>query len=68
MIELILMVVMVVAIVRIASVDGQSPIIWGAAAIGFGFLCLFIPLPYARVLIAGVLTVAAMTTYKMVRK
>ena len=67
MLELILAVVMVVTMGKIADVDGQSPVLWGGAAIGALFVCFFIPLPYARVLIAAALTGAAMVVYKVAR-
>ncbi len=68
MIELVLAVIMIVAMAKIASADDLSPILWGVVAFVFCFLCMFIPFPFARILIAAVLTFAAMTVYKMAKK
>jgi len=69
MLELFLAVVMVVTMIKIADADGQSAILWGSAAFVISVLCfMFIPFLFIRVLIAAVLTFAAMTAYKMVKK
>lgn len=66
MLELLLFILMVITIARIATADGQSAIVWGGVALGLGILCLAVPLPYGRVLLAAVLSVAGMVAYKVV--
>ena len=66
MLELAMIVAAVVAMVRIASADDQSPLIWGLVTFGICVLCLGIPLPLIRVGIALVLSFLAMTLYKVV--
>ena len=69
MLELILAVILVVTMSRIADADGQSPLLWGMVALAVSFLCyFFIPLPFGRMLLAGVITFVAMTAYKMAKK
>lgn len=64
--ELILAIALIVAMVRIADVENMSPWLWGAVA----FLILLgsgiIPIPYFRILVAGILSYGAMLTYKIV--
>ncbi len=56
----------VVAMVRIASADDQSTVIWGSVTLA---LCVasvvFVPIPFARVGFAFVLSFVAMIVYKM---
>ena len=69
MFELIMMVILVITMSRIADADGQSPLVWGMVALLVSFLCYFmIPLPFGRMLLAGVITFVAMTAYKMAKK
>jgi hypothetical protein len=69
MFEIPLGILMVVTVARIAYADGESAVIWGAVALVLGFLCLrYIPIAYARILVAGVLTIGAMTAYKIATK
>jgi hypothetical protein len=56
MIELVMAIAVVVAMVKIADMENQSPFLWGAVAVGFLVLCFAIPIPMIRVVIAGVLT------------
>lgn len=66
MLEIIVMVAAVVAIVRIASADDQSTVVWGFVTFGLCVLCLAIPLPLIRVGIAFALSFVAMILYKVV--
>jgi hypothetical protein len=68
-IEILLGIVMVVGMARIASSQGDSAVLWGvitfvltAAAI------VLIPLPFARVLIAGAVAFGAMIAANIVRQ
>ena len=66
MFELILIAMMVVAIIKIASTDDQSPFVWGGVALLLGIACcMFVPFPFFRVLLAGLLTFGAMIGYKV---
>ena len=65
MIELILAIILIVTMARVAVADNQSGALWGCACLVITFLCFAIPIPFARVLIAGILTWVAMITYKI---
>jgi hypothetical protein len=65
-IELVMAIAVVVAMVKIADMENQSPFIWGAVAIGMLLLCFMLPIPYLRVVIAGLLSYVAMFVYKVV--
>jgi len=69
MFELILLVVVVIGMGKIAASEGQSGIIWGAMTMLVGIACLaLVPLPFLRVLGAGIATFAAYVGYKVVAK
>jgi hypothetical protein len=65
MIELVMAVAVVVAMVKIADIENQSSLIWGAVAVGMVVLCFMIPMPFLRVVVAGVLSYVAMFIYKV---
>jgi hypothetical protein len=65
-IELVMAVAVVVAMVKIADMENQSSFIWGAVAVAALVLCFALPLPFFRVLVAGVISYAAMFVYKVV--
>jgi hypothetical protein len=66
MIEIVMAIAVVVAMVKIADMENQSPFLWGAVAIGFLVLCFAIPVPMLRVVVAGLLSYGAMFVYKVV--
>ena len=66
MFEIIMAIAAVVAMVRIASADGQSTTLWGLITFVLVVASLFIPLPFIRVGIAFVLAFGAMFSYKVV--
>jgi hypothetical protein len=67
MLELILAVMAIVAVVKIASADGQSGLLWGSVMFVLLVACIaLIPLPMLRIGIAGVLAFIAMFAYKVV--
>lgn len=66
MIELVMAIAVVVVMVKVAEMENQSPFVWGGVAVAFLVLCFGIPLPMLRVVIAGVLSYAAMFVYKVV--
>jgi hypothetical protein len=69
MIEIVLAIGMIITMVKIADADGQSGIFWGTVALLFTVLCfMFFLFAFVRILLAAILTFAAMTVYKMVRK
>ena len=68
MFEIILAVVMIIAIVKMASTENLSPVLWGALAFGMTIVCLAIPFAFARILIAGVICFAWMTVYKIIAR
>jgi hypothetical protein len=53
---------------KIADVDGQSALLWGAITFLLCLASLLIPIPHARFLIAGVVAFTAMIVVKMIRK
>ena len=66
MLELIVGILAVIAMVKIASADDQSPWIWGAITFALFIACVFlIPLPFLRVGIAFGLAFIGMITYKV---
>jgi hypothetical protein len=66
MFEIIMAIAAVVAMVRIASADGQSSSLWGLITFLLVVGSLFIPLPFIRVGIAFIVAFVAMFTYKVV--
>lgn len=65
MLEILLIVAVVVAIAKIAAADDQSAVMWGVIAVVICGLSLLIPLPFLRILLAGIVTFCAMIGYKM---
>ncbi len=65
MLEFILAIILIVTMARVAVADSQSGVLWGCACLVITFLCFAIPIPFARVLVAGVLTWVAMIAYKI---
>lgn len=66
MFELALGIALCVVMGKVASTENRSGLAWGFITLGLLVGCLFIPLPFLRVLIAGVLSVVAMTLYKII--
>jgi hypothetical protein len=67
MVEISLVIILIVAIAKIAIADDKSPIIWGSVALGMCVLCVnLIHFPYARILLSGFLTFGAMIGYNVV--
>ncbi len=69
MLEIIMMGVCVVGMFRVAENDNESGILWGGVT---ALLCIlgvmFVPLPYARELIAFGLAFLLLIAYKVLRK
>ena len=57
----------IVAMVKIASQEDLSPWVWGAVTFGICIVCLMIPLPFLRVLIALVLSFVAMIGWNVIQ-
>ena len=68
MLEVALGIGMCVIIGKIADADGQSGIIWGAVTFLLCFGSLAMPLPFLRILIAGVAAIALMIAWKAVAR
>ena len=68
MLEIIVVVLLIVAMVKIAGNDNQSPLLWGIVTFVVAAACIvLIPsLPFIRVGIAGVLVFVGMIGYKTV--
>ena len=67
MLELIVGILAISAVVKIASADGQSGLLWGLVTFGLIVACMMlVPLPFLRVGLAGVLALVAMFGYKVV--
>ena len=68
MLELIVASAVVVAMVKIAGADDQSPLLWGGIAFLLTAACVvLIPLPFIRVGIAFALSFVAMIAYKVLK-
>jgi hypothetical protein len=65
MLELLIAGAAIVAMVRIASAENMSSVIWGGITFGFCAACLFLPWPLVRMGIAFALAFATMTGYKI---
>lgn len=63
MIEIVVLIACTVLMMKIADHEQLSSIIWGAITAGLCILCLAIPLPYFRMLIALGLSFVLMTVY-----
>ncbi|MDB5294757.1 MAG: hypothetical protein JWO31_740 [Phycisphaerales bacterium] len=61
-----LLIAAVVAMVKIASADDQSTVIWGSITLALGVaFVMFVPIPFARVGFAFVTSFVGMIAYKM---
>lgn len=49
-----------VLMAKIADMDGRSRIVWGGLTLAFCLASIWIPLPYLRFLIAGILAYVLM--------
>jgi hypothetical protein len=67
MLEIIVAIAAIVAIVKIADADGQTPWVWGLVTFGLIALSMVIPLPFIRVLIAAVAAFVLMIVKKVAR-
>ena len=67
MFELIVGICAIVAMVKIASADDQSPLLWGAATFGLCVVCIMLMpgLPFLRIGIAIVVAFIGMIAYKV---
>ena len=67
MFELIVGIAAIVAVVRIASADHQSPLLWGFVTFGLCVLSIMaMPgLPFIRIGVAGILAIVLMIGYKI---
>ena len=66
MLELIIGIMAIVAMVKIASADGQSGALWGLVTFVCVAACVvLIPLPMLRVAIGGIIAFIAMFVYKL---
>ena len=68
MIESVMLFAAVVLMARIANAEDESPFAWGGLTF---LLCLgsrmFVPLPFARIMGAAILSFVLMTVYKLIR-
>jgi hypothetical protein len=65
MFELIVAILLIVAMLKIANADNQSPVLWGGVTFLVAAACIaLIPLPFIRLGIAGVVVFLAMIGYK----
>ena len=55
------------AVAKVASVENESGIIWGAITFLLCAVSLLVPLPFLRIFIAGLLAFVLMIVYKMTR-
>ncbi len=66
MFEIIVGVAVVVLLTRIADIDGQSAPLWGFITFALCVASLWIPLPFLRFVLAGVVAFIAMIVYKII--
>ena len=57
-----------VVMYMIADIEERSPLLWGVITFVLCLLSLLIPIPFARILLAGVVAIAGMMACKMMRK
>ena len=67
MFELIVGIFTIVAMVKIASADDQSPLLWGAVTFALCVVCIMLMpgLPFIRIGVAFVLAFVGMVAYKV---
>ncbi len=54
---------------KIADMDRDaSPLIWTIVTFIICFACLFIPLPFLRILIGAILSIVALVAYKAISR
>jgi len=66
MLELMVGVAVVVMLTRIASIDGQSAPVWGLVTFALCVASLWVPLPFLRFVLAGLIVFVAMIVYKII--
>lgn len=64
MFEIGLVIAACVGMSRIADAEGRSGILWGVLTLGLCLASLLIPLPFLRVLLAGVIAFVALMVAK----
>jgi len=69
MLEIIALIVIAGGIGKVASADGQSAIVWGGVTflLGIAFVWL-VPLPFLRMLAAGIAAFMLFIAYKVIAK
>ncbi len=67
MLELLVAAGMIGVMAKIADADGQSAVIWGAVTLGLIVLSMFIPMPFLRLLAAGIAAFALMIVVKVMK-
>ncbi|MBI1336473.1 MAG: hypothetical protein GC164_05875 [Phycisphaera sp.] len=65
MLEIILGIGACVVMAKVASADDQSGVLWFFVTFALCIGALFIPLPFIRMLIAGIVAFVAMVGYKV---
>lgn len=66
MLEWLVIIAAIVATVRIADMEGRSPVIWGAITFCLCFLSFMIPLPFIRIGIALAVAYGSMFACKLI--
>lgn len=64
--ELLLLLGVVGVMAKVASVDGQRPLVWAGITLALCGVCWFIPVPYIRFVIALIISFLSMFVYKIV--
>jgi uncharacterized membrane protein YgdD (TMEM256/DUF423 family) len=65
MLELLLLVALVIAMGKVADAENRSPMLWGGLTLLVGIASFFVvPIPFARLLIVGVVMFAGMMVAK----
>ncbi len=68
MLEIALGIGLCVSMAKIASADGRNGFLWGLITFGLCAASWLIPIPYLRMLIAGIVVFIAMIAVKVIAK
>jgi len=67
MLGIIMIIASVIAMAKIASMEGRSPVIWGAVTMAICFASLIIPIPLVNIFIGFIASFIVMFVVKMMQ-
>ena len=68
MLEIMMGIAVVVLMAKIATLDDQSSILWGSITFGLCVASMWLPLPFFRMIGAGVASFVLMFIYKLITR